>query len=92
MAMNNIYDKKRSDERLKFITKCRLDIDGVTYDGIVENISTAGAAIKVTSPGQDLLQVGQSGTLTVLLLSPVKYLCNVVRIDNSQIGVQFLET
>ena len=91
MASKTIYDEHRSDERLKFITKGQLDIDGTKYDCSVDDISTVGAAIKITSSNQRHFHVGELGTLNVLLLSPVKYLCRIVRIDTTQIGVQFVD-
>jgi hypothetical protein len=33
--------------------------------------------------------MGDVGSLKVLLLSPVNYLCRIVRIDVNQIGVSF---
>jgi hypothetical protein len=90
-VVNIMINKQRSDERVNFITKCRLDINGTIYDGLVDNISTTGASIEMTDSGQIDIHVGDMGTLKVLLLSPVKYLCKVVRINSNQIGLQFIE-
>ena len=86
--MNEI---QRSDNRVALLTKCQLDINGRKYNCLVDNISTTGAAIEMTVLDHDDIQVGEMGTLNVLLLSPVKYRCRVVRIDSNQIGVQFIE-
>ena len=91
MAMKTIFDKHRSDERLKFITKGQLDIDGTKYECKVNNISSVGAAIEITSSDQRSFHVGELGTLNVLLLTPVKYLCRIVRINTTQIGIQFVD-
>jgi hypothetical protein len=88
-------DSHRSDERLNLTTKCRLDISGKVYDCIVDNISTVGAAIDITDitlSNKHFLQVGEMGTLNVLLLSPVKFHCKVVRVSSKQIGVEFVGT
>ncbi|HEX9023229.1 MAG TPA: PilZ domain-containing protein [Geobacteraceae bacterium] len=83
--------KQRSDERLTFVTKCLLDINGKTYDCLVDNISTAGALIEMTASGETCIQVGDTGTLNVLLLAPVTYHCKVVRITSKHIALQFVD-
>jgi PilZ domain. len=83
--------KQRSDNRVEFLTKCQLDINGRTHNCLVDNISTTGAAIEMTVAGQDDIRVGETGTLNVLLLSPVTYQCRVVRISANLIGVQFID-
>lgn len=84
-------EKQRSDNRVALLTKCQLDLNGRKYNCLVDNISTTGAAIEMTALDQDDIQVGEMGTLNVLLLSPVRYRCRVVRISANQIGVQFVE-
>ena len=83
-------DKQRSDERFALTTKCHLDISGITYDCLVDNISTTGASIDITTSGRRELHAGDMGTLHVLLLTPVIYPCKVVRIDSNHIGLQFV--
>jgi hypothetical protein len=83
--------KQRSDNRVELLTKCQLDINGRTYNCLVDNISTTGAAIEMSVAGEDDIQVGETGMLNVLLLSPVTYQCRVVRISSNQIGVQFVD-
>lgn len=80
----------RSDERLTLKSECQLDINGITYDALINNISTIGAAIVIANLAQKNINVGDIGTLHVLLLSPVQYLCKIVRIDSDQIGMQFV--
>ncbi|WP_223922358.1 PilZ domain-containing protein [Geobacter sp. AOG2] len=84
-------EKQRSDNRVALLTKCQLDIKGRTYNCLVDNISTTGAAIEMTVADHDDIQVGETATLNVLLLSPVTYRCKVVRISSDQIGVQFVD-
>jgi hypothetical protein len=87
-----MHDIKRSDERFTFITKCQLDIKGTKYTCLVDNISAPGASIELNDSEQNHLQVGDKGTLHVLLLVPVTYLCEVVRINSKQVGLHFVET
>jgi hypothetical protein len=84
-----MYETERSDERISFKTRCLLDIKGSTHTCLVDNISTAGALIEISTSGNRDIRMGDMGTLKVLLLSPVNYLCRVVRIDDNQIGVSF---
>jgi hypothetical protein len=84
-----MFDNIRSDKRFTFITKCQLDINGAKFNCLVDNISTVGALIEVPSPDKKYIQVGRTGTLNVLLLTPVKYHCKVVRINSNQVGLQF---
>lgn len=81
---------KRSDERFTFISNGQMDINGTKYKCLVDNISTIGAMIKVTDSEHKHIQIGEMCTLDFLLLSPVKYLCKVVRINLNQIGLQFV--
>ena len=83
-------DKQRSDSRVELLTKCQLEINGKKYNCLVDNISTTGAAVEMAGTDQDSIQVGNTGTLDVLLLSPVTYHCWVVRISSDQIGVNFI--
>ena len=86
-----MYDKARSDERLTLKTECHLDMNGITYNALIDNISAVGASIEITALAQKDINVGDMGTLHVLLLSPVQYLCKIVRIDANQIGLQFVD-
>ncbi len=85
-----MYDKQRSDERINIITKCSLDINGTKYYGILDNISTIGASIEINTSDKINIQIGDIGTLHVLLLSTVQYLCKVVRTDSNRVGLQFI--
>jgi hypothetical protein len=88
---NNMFDKTRNDERVNIVTKCSLDINGAKYDCIVGNISTLGASIEMNGSDQSNVHIGDVGTLHVLLISVVQYLCKVVRIDSHGVGLQFVE-
>jgi hypothetical protein len=84
-----MYDTLRSDERIPFKTRCLLDIKGSTHSCLVDNISTKGALIEINTSDDPGIRMGDVGSLKVLLLSPVNYLCRIVRIDANQIGVSF---
>lgn len=86
-----MYDKQRRDKRLTLITQCLLNIGDSSYNCLVDNISTIGASVEIDASDQNYIHVGDIGTLNVLLLSPVKYLCKVVRINSNQIGLQFVD-
>jgi len=86
-----MYDKQRSDERFNIITKCSLNINDTMYDCIVVNISTVGASIEINASDQFNIHIGDIGTLYVLLLSTVQYLCKVVRTDSNRVGLQFVD-
>jgi hypothetical protein len=81
--------KDRVDERVTLFTKCRLEIDGRKSDCLVENISTVGALIRVDATDYKYISVGDRGTIAVLLLTPVHYVCSVIRKEHGQIGLQF---
>ena len=85
-----MHYKKRSDERITFISKGQMDINGTKYNCLVDNISTIGALIEVAASEQKHILVGEMGILNTVLLSPVKFLCKVVRINLNQIGLQFV--
>lgn len=84
-----MFDKDRGDERVIIKTRCRFDIKGTKYDGTVDNISTLGASVEINASNKKI-RVGDTGTLYVLLLSSIKYLFKVVRIDTKSIGLQFI--
>jgi hypothetical protein len=88
--MTEKLEQQRSENRVELLTKCQLEINGKKYNCLVDNISTAGAAVEMADADQDCIQVGDTGTLDVLLLSPVTYHCKVVRTDSNLIGVQFV--
>jgi len=81
--------KERIDERFTLLTKCHLDIDGRRSDCLAENISTVGALIKVDEKDYKYISVGDKGTVTILLLTPVRYICTVIRKEHGEVGLQF---
>ena len=90
--MTEKTEQQRSSSRVELLTKCRLTIKGKKYNCLVDNISTTGAAVEMADDTyQDSGRVGDSGTLNVLLLSPVTYQCKVVRMDSNLIGVKFID-
>lgn len=89
--MTHKHDKQRSDSRVDLLTRCQLEIKGKKYDCLVDNISTTGASVEITTIDMEQIQVGDTGKLDVLLLSPVTYCCKVVRRSTEQIGVRFVD-
>ncbi|HEY4743741.1 MAG TPA: PilZ domain-containing protein [Desulfuromonadaceae bacterium] len=85
-----MYDQQRRDERVTLTTKGLLDINDARHECVVDNISTIGAFIELKVPGKHRIHAGDRGVLHVLLLTPVKYLCVVVRIEATGIGLQFI--
>ena len=84
-------DKKRVDQRVDYVSKCLLNVHGTGYSGILENISKDGASIEIIDTLPDTVNCGDTCILNVLLLSPVKYSCKILRMDASRIALQFLE-
>jgi hypothetical protein len=87
-------DKMGQSLRILCDAKCILIFEGFDYHGIIENVSLSGALIKLkddipdnlrTEDRCDLMLCGDPG------LYPVKYTCNVIRIDSTAIGVKFIE-
>lgn len=87
------YDMKqnRNEERVNYISKCLLDIKGTSYSGLLENISTTGASVKMIDALPESIVCGCECVLSALLLSPVKYQSRIIRINSSRIALQFLE-
>lgn len=84
--------KVRIDDRQTFETKCSLDINGTKYHCQMDNLSTAGASVEMAdSDDYKHIKIGETGTLTVTLLTNVDYPCKVVRIKSTQISLQFIE-
>jgi hypothetical protein len=89
LLRHDMYTKERIDERVTLLTKCHLEIDGRKSDCLVENISTVGALLQVDETDYKYISVGDKGTIAVLLLSPVHYICSVIRKEHGKIGLQF---
>lgn len=85
-----MLDTHRSDERIPFTTNGLLEIRGSKFSCLVDNISTTGVLIEISTADLEYIRLGDIGILYVLLLSPVNYPCRVVRIDANQIGLHFL--
>jgi len=81
----------RGDARVEYMTRCEFNVKGVVYKCLLDNLSTTGASVEITPSDRDYIQLGAKGALTVLFSSPVKYLCTVVRIKSTQLGLQFLD-
>jgi hypothetical protein len=86
-----MFDKERNDERFPLRTRCILIINGSKHTCLVNDISTLGALVEVSSTYHNKIQLGDMGTLSVLLLSFVTYPCEVIRIIGNKIALHFLE-
>ncbi len=84
-------DQKRNDPRVNYISRCLLDIKGVRYFGLLENISTTGASIKMIDAVPKTIRCGSVCIMSALLLTPVTCPGKILRIDSTQIALQFLE-
>lgn len=84
-----MYDTPRSDDRINFVTRCVLEISDSKYTCLVENISATGALVEINTFSPNYVQLGNTGKLKVLLLSPVTYRCKVARVNNNKIGLKF---
>ncbi|QEM67507.1 PilZ domain-containing protein [Geobacter sp. FeAm09] len=82
---------ERSDKRFAIRTKCCLTINGGEYPCLIDNLSTTGASIEMDGPLREGIEVGATGSLTVLLLTTVEYRCRIVRVDAPHLGVQFID-
>jgi len=75
-------------------SKCILmELDGKSYEALLDNISEGGAFIKVSEGVPNGLQVGDECTLTLCRDSggcSSKHFCRVVRHDMASMGIQFL--
>jgi c-di-GMP-binding flagellar brake protein YcgR len=87
---------QRQYTRMKGDSKCILmELDGSTYEAILENISHGGAFINVSEGVPNGLQDGDECSLTLCSDSgdcSTKHLCRVVRHDSANMGIQFLTT
>jgi c-di-GMP-binding flagellar brake protein YcgR len=82
--------QKRTDQRINYVSKCLLNVQGTSYSGLLENISTTGASIKLIDDVPETVQCGNVCVLSALLLTPVKCPSKILRIDSTQIALQFI--
>lgn len=90
MMTRCVMDQKRNDHRVNYISKCFLNIQGESYSGLLENISTTGALIKMNDAVPQTIQCGNECVLSALLLIPVKCAGKILRIESTQIALLFL--
>ena len=80
--------------RLHCDVKCTLIYHGFDFEGMIVNVSLSGALIKLINKLPDGIQPGDKCILALggdPDAGQVKYICKVIRIDATNIGVQFLE-
>ncbi len=70
---------------------CKLIIGNAGLNCLVDNISETGASVKIPASIRGGIHLGDTVTLKVLLISPVNYLCRVVRIMSDHVGLQFVK-
>lgn len=82
--------------RVKDDSKCILmELDGSTYEALLEDISLGGALIKVSNGVPKSLNVGDKCNLMLCSnpdVCPSKLSCRVVRHDSVNMGIRFLST
>lgn len=83
---------KRSDQRITHVSDSLLKIRGESYHCFLENISTTGALLDLNMNIGDKFQIDDVCSLDVLLLSPVNYTCRVVHINDSKVGLKFIDS
>jgi len=83
---------KRSDQRITYVSNSLLKINEVSYHCFLENISTTGALLEIDDIISDTIHIDDVCSLDVLLLSPVKYTCKVVHINNNKVGLKFIDS
>ena len=70
-----------------------MEIDGDTYDALLEDLSLGGALVRVNDGVPGSVQVGDVCNLMLCNnpdVCPIKHSCRVVRHDSVKLGVRFL--
>jgi c-di-GMP-binding flagellar brake protein YcgR len=70
-----------------------MELDGNTFDVLLENLSIGGALVKVSDGVPQNLNVGDICSLMLCDnpdSCPVKHSCRVIRLDSVNMGVRFL--
>ena len=70
-----------------------MELDGNTFDVLLENLSIGGALVKVSDGIPQNLNVGDICSLMLCDnpdSCPVKHSCRVIRLDSVNMGVRFL--
>jgi len=89
-------DNRRQFTRVDCDSECIImELDGNTYDVLLEDLSLGGAFITMRNGIPNSLHVGDECSL--MLCSnpgscPTKHFCRVVRHDSANMGIQFLTT
>jgi hypothetical protein len=84
---------KREHLRVSFENPCILTHDGISYLGLLENLSPSGAFVKVAGKCADeLLFIGDIVALKLCInpeSNPVECFGTVIRLDSAGLGVIF---
>ena len=86
-------DNQRQYTRFECDSECILmEIDGDTYDVLLENLSLGGALVKVSDGVSNSLQVGEMCGLMFhdnLNMNFENHTGKIVRLDSGSVGVSF---
>jgi c-di-GMP-binding flagellar brake protein YcgR len=80
--------------RLDGHAKCTLHLEGLDYDGEIENISLGGILVKLINGIPHRALPGSTCGLRLCGTqdaNPVEYTCRVARLSSSVMGMQILE-
>ena len=77
--------------RVNSHAKCTLHLEGLDYQGEIEDISLGGALIKLNSEVPNRVQPGFKCGLRLYGTQELEYTCRVARLGPAIVGVQILE-
>ena len=84
--------EKRTSQRVECSSNCQLSLNGNIYRGIIENLSTSGALLKVAAKKLFELPQGSQCSLIISddpLFIPGVFSGNIVHNCSSRIGIKF---
>ena len=82
---------KRKDDRIAFVSMGLVVAESEKISCNLENVSNHGALLRLNGPVGETLQQGNVLCLQTIFLSPVKFKCEVMRVDATRIAVQFVD-
>ena len=84
--------EKRTNQRIECANNCHLSFNGKIYRGIIENLSSTGALLKVTAKKLFELPQGSQCSLIISddpLFIPGEFSGKIVHNGTSRIGIKF---
>jgi len=85
--------ENRRYKRIDCATKCILYHEGSKIRGVVENLSIAGALVRIRCNLSGIIQPGDDCSLLIChipALSYSRHACQVKHLDSAAIGIEFL--